>query len=87
MEGGQGSGTTFLIRMPIAPPPKSETREKIITLNQPLEQRLAQADARIHRFHELSLEINALAEKARSEHISDLEAIMTLIGDISLYRA
>ena len=38
------------------------------------------------RFHELSLEINALAEMARSEQISNLEAIMTLIGDISLYR-
>lgn len=59
---------------------------EIIALNLYLEQKLAQADAQIHRFHELSLEINALAEKARSEQISDLEAIMTLIGDISLYR-
>ncbi len=59
---------------------------EIIALNQSLEQKLAQAEAQIHRFHELSGEINTLAEKARSEQISDLEAIMTLIGDIALYR-
>ena len=59
---------------------------EIIRSNLEWEQRLAQADARIQRFNELSLEINALAERARSDHISDLEAIMTLIEDRSLYR-
>ncbi len=59
---------------------------EIIRSNLEWEQKLAQAEAQIHRFHELSREINTLAENARSEQISDLEAIMTLIGDISLYR-
>ncbi len=59
---------------------------EIIRSNLELEQKLAQAEAQIHRFHELSREINALAEQARSEQISDLEAFMTLIGDIALYR-
>ena len=59
---------------------------EIIRLNSEWEQKLAQAEGQIHRFHELSREINALAEQARSEQISDLEAIITLIGSISLYR-
>ena len=63
-----------------------ECGREIIRSNLEWKQQLAQAEAQIHRFHELSLEINALAEKARSEQISDLEAIMTMIGDISLYR-
>ena len=45
---------------------------EIVALSQSLEQRLARADAQIHRFHELSREISALAETARSNQIPPL---------------
>ena len=60
--------------------------EEIVALSQSMERKLADAGEQIHRFHELSREIGALAEMARSHQIPDLEAVMTLITDISLHR-
>jgi len=60
--------------------------EEMVALSQSMEQKLAHAGGQIHRFHELLREIGALVEIARSHQIPDLEAIMTLIADISLHR-
>lgn len=60
--------------------------QEMAALSQSVEQKLARAGAQIDRFHELSREISALAERARSQEIPDLEAIVTLIANISLHR-
>lgn len=60
--------------------------EEMVAMCQSMEQKLDHAGAQIHRFHELSRQIGALVEMARSRQIPDLEAIMTLIADISLHR-
>ena len=61
-------------------------RQEMVALSQSVEQRLARSRAQIQRFHELSREIGALAETARSQQIPDIEAAVNLIADISLHR-
>ncbi len=60
--------------------------QEMAAFSQSVEQKLARAGAQIDRVHELSREISALAEWARSQQIPDLEAIVTLIANISLHR-